>query len=120
MTRSGVLCAPQEAASANRKRTRISGSLEADVKGDFRVRLSLLEQLDRTNQLAVADQRALIVVLVRVSLEPGIGGEVDLCDERPVPRRGNQVMNMLRGTVRIMSGQHRFDGVFGGRVDQEP
>ena len=78
------------------------------------MRLSLLEQPDRTNQLAVAYQRALIVVLVRVALEPGIGGEVDLCDERPVPRRGNQVVNMLRGTVRVVSGQDRLDGVFGG------
>src|SRR5712691_472729 len=110
-----MLCAPQEAASANRNRTRMSGSFEADVEGDFRVWLSLFEKLDRTNQVAVSDQRALVVVLVRVALEPRIGCEVDLCDQRPVSGRRNQVVNMLRGTVRIVSWHDRLDGVFGGR-----
>src|SRR5260370_30818917 len=114
-----MLCAPQEAASANRNRARISGSFEADVEGDFRVRLALFKELDRTNQLAVSDQRALVVVLIRVALEPRIGGEIDLCDQRPVSGRRNQVVNMLLWTLRIAAWHHRLDGVFGGRCGQD-
>src|SRR5882762_5888320 len=114
-----MLCARQEAASANRNRARMSGSFEADVEGDFRVRLSLFKELDRANQLAISDQRALVVILVRVTLEPGIGGEVALRNERPVPWSRNQVVNVLRGTVRVVSGHDRLDGVFGGRRRQD-
>src|SRR6266478_3146365 len=97
----------------------ISGSLEADVEGDFRVWLSLLEELDGANQLAVSADRALVIVLVGIAFEKRIGGEVDLRNKRPMPRRGNHVVDVLRGTVRIMSRQNGLDGVFGGRFHDQ-
>src|SRR5687767_11227798 len=96
---------------------RISGFLQHDIETHRRARRAgLVEQ-------HVADQfpalRHFAVVLVGVTLEKRIGGEVYLGHQSFVPGRGNQIMDVPCRPVVVMAGHDRLDGILGAGRDRE-
>src|SRR5437667_449039 len=81
--------------TSNSNAPRMSGSLQHEIESHCDARRVHFIQQDRPHQLAALRDVALAVVLVHVAFEKGIGCEINLGDQRLVPGRGNQVVNVL-------------------------
>ena len=80
---------------------RMSETLEAQLEGDTRHRIfRIARQQDRPYQLAAVHERVVGEVVIRITMEGGVGGEVQLRDQRLASRRFHHVVHVLRDTIR--------------------
>src|SRR5262249_1951701 len=83
-----------------------------DLEVDQRMNLLRVSaDSDGHDQLAAVQKRVAAVVAVGVTFERRVGSKVKLGGQRLVPRRGDDVVDVLADAARIMAGHHRIERI---------
>src|SRR6516164_5848669 len=93
-----------------------SDPLQNDVERDrcvsrFIGTQAALEQFYWQDQFLMSGDAALVPVLLGIAFEERVRGEVRLSDETLVARRGDEVVDVLGGTVGIVPRHDGIDGI---------